>query len=597
VKTAVQGGGGLMLGGVSLGFGQERILLAYKILVGCYLGFFYFTARAATFEALFCALLLIVAAFLPGYLWCSGKAKGLPIVPALALFFIPTYALPVQTASKVLASYTPEEQAEGILYATGYLLLITLFWHQMCNRESRPQKFCYMIDPAKSVNWMIFILFAYLGLQLLGKNLPQGLFTLLRGILMNGTALACFILSFYAGQGKLRPLAKGMFFGLLAASILLEAASLILASSLVRLAVVMAGYGMGSGKIPWKGASFLVAVIWLLHAGKSQMREEYWQEGVMGTTRAEIWDYPAVFGRWIELGLENTFNKTELNEGDQTAAERGSLLNVFLKIKSQTPSKIPYLEGLTYQEIPKLLVPRFLNKEKGFSHIGNMWLAYLYGFTSEENISRVSIGFDLMMEGYANFGVIGVITIAILIGVFLGWVGRISMGVPLMSFRFFFAILVLNTYLATNNTMGVFITTLWQGSIGMILLSFIMMKKLPNPLFVSSGQNREFKRPDLVEGKKREAGREVEDRRWEIGPLKPAPAHPSKSLREIEGKRFRAGIEDRETEDREPRTEDSGLPSSNSGNPSAAQPGAAQVRHERPTRFVYEKQKRSSSTD
>ncbi len=35
------------------------------------------------------------------------------------------------------------------------------------------------------------------------------------------------------------------------------------------------------------------------------------------------------------------------------------------------------------------------------------------------------------------------------------------------------------------------------------------------------------------------------DRSWEIGPLKPTPAHPSKSLREIEEERFRAGIGDR----------------------------------------------------
>jgi hypothetical protein len=556
----VQGGGGLMLGGVSLGFGQNRILLAYKILVGCYLGFFYFTARAATFEALFCALLLIVVAFLPGYLWCAGKAKGLPIVPALALYFIPTYALPVQTASKVLAAYSPEEQAEGILYATGYLLLITFCWHQVCNRESHPQKSCYMIDATKSVNWMIFILFGYLGLQLFGKNLPYGLFTLVRGIFMNGTALACFILSFYAGQGKLAPWPKGLFFGLLAASILLEAASLILASSLVRLAVVMAGYGLGSGKIPWKGASFLVAVIWLLHAGKAQMRDEYWQEGVMGTTKAEIWEYPAVFGRWVELGFQNTLKGGKAAEEDQTAAERGSLLNVFLKIKSQTPSKIPYLGGLTYQEIPKLLVPRFLNKEKGFSHIGNMWLAYLYGFAAEESITRVSIQFDLLMEGFANYGALGVAGIATTMGLFLGTVGRMSTGVPLMSLRFFFAILVLNTILGTNNTLGVFITTLWQGSIGLILLSFIMMKKLPNPLFVSSGQNRELKRPDFVEGGKREAGREVEDRRWEIG--------------------------DRGSKNKEHGTEGR-FPSSNSENPSPAQPEDPPVRHERPKRFVY----------
>ena len=44
---------------------------------------------------------------------------------------------------------------------------------------------------------------------------------------------------------------------------------------------------------------------------------------------------------------------------------------------------------------------------------------------------------------------------------------------------------------------------------------------------------------------------------------------------------------DGETENRGQRTEDSGLPSSNSGSSSAEQPEAAQVRHERPKRFVY----------
>ena len=63
MRAEAQISGGLKLGGISLGFGQNRLLLAYKILVGCYLGFFYFTARAATFEALFSALLLILVAF------------------------------------------------------------------------------------------------------------------------------------------------------------------------------------------------------------------------------------------------------------------------------------------------------------------------------------------------------------------------------------------------------------------------------------------------------------------------------------------------------------------------------------------------------
>lgn len=546
MKAEAQSSGGLKLGGISLGFGQNRILLAYKILVGCYLGFFYFTARAASFEALFSALLLILVAVLPGYLWCAGKAKGLPIVPALALYFIPTYALPVQTASKVLKAFSPEEQAEGILIAAGYLLLITVVWHQACNRESRPEKSCFMIDPAKSANWMLAILAGYLVLQLVGNKLPQGLFTLLRGILMNGTALACFILSFYAGQKKLSSPVQTLFFLLVTASILIEAAALILASSLVRLAILIAGYGLGSGRIPWKRMGVLVGLIWLLHAGKSQMREEFWQEGVMGATRAEIWDYPKVFGRWLELGWEKTFEFKKEDTDDQTAAERGSLLNVFLKIKSMTPSRVPYLEGLTYREIPKLLVPRFLNKEKGFSHIGNMWLAYLYGFTSEENLTRVSIQFDLMMEGYANFGLGGVAGIAVVVGIFLGTVGRMSTGVPLMSLRFFFAILVLNTFLGTNNTMGVFITTLWQGSIGLIILSVVMMKKMPNPLYA-----------------KQVASLKMGDGRSDIGGQKTEAAG---QMAEVGGQQ--AVI--------------SGHPSSISENPSTVQ-----QKHERPTRFVY----------
>jgi hypothetical protein len=256
-------------------------------------------------------------------------------------------------------------------------------------------------------------------------------------------------------------------------------------------------------------------------------------------------------------------------------------------VRSMTPSQKPFLEGATYTELPKMLLPRFLSKEKSPSHIGNIILAYVYEYTALESLRQVSIQFDLMIEAYANYGYTGILGMALLMGLLLGFTAVATGGVPLLSFRFLFSILLLNTFLGAYNTAGVFVTTLWQGTIGLAGLSILMMRKMPNPLFVSSGQNRELKRPDLVEGGKREAGREVEDRRWEIGPLKPAPAHPSKSLREIEGKRFRAGIEDRETEDREPRTEDSGLPSSNSGNPSAAQPEDPPVRHERPKRFVY----------
>jgi hypothetical protein len=249
--------------------------------------------------------------------------------------------------------------------------------------------------------------------------------------------------------------------------------------------VILAGFTLGRQKLPWKFSLLMVCLLWVLHAGKSKMREEYWQDGVMGTTKVGVMQYPSLFAQWLETGWQETFKaKTPYDDQGQTASERGSLLNVYLKIMTQSPSRVPYLEGLTYRGIPRLLVPRFLNKDKGMSHEGNVWLAYIYKFVSEEGLMRVSIQFDLMMEAYANFGYWGMGVLAIALGTAIGYATRLSTGVPVMSFRFLFATLFLTSYLNSNNTLGVFVTTLWQGFIGLCGLSFIMMKQMPNPFFV-----------------------------------------------------------------------------------------------------------------
>ena len=561
MKTAVQGVEKQQdLGGVALFASSKKLQWGFGLGLGAYLMFFYFTAKGSSVEALSAALMLVLVAFLPAYLWCLGKVHGLPILPLLALNFIPTYALPVQTASKVLKDYTSDQQFEGLLCVIGYLLLITLVWWQMTNATTRPGKTCVRFDETRSASWMLFIMAAYLLLLVAGGGLSPGIYSFLRGILGNTTSLALFMISYQIGKKRTTKGVHLLFIVLTASMLVVEAAWLILASALVKLAVVGAGFSFGRGVVPWKGAAAAVGLLWILHAGKSEMRDEYWEEGRMGSTKVGVIEYPQLFLRWFELGLKNAFPGNDKSNEGQTAAERGSLLNVFLKIKSMSPEKVPFLEGLTYEEIPKLLIPRFMNQEKGFSHVGNIWLAYLYEFTSAEGIFRVSIQFDLMMEAYANYGYLGIAGMAVFLGLFLGWVTRQSTGVPIFSLRFFFAILVLNTVLATNNTLGVFVTTLWQGTIALLALAFLFMKKLPNPLFVSSGQTRELKRPDFVEGGKREAGREVEDRRWEKGD--------------------RGGMkEEQGTEGR--------LPSSNSENPSAAKPEAEPVRHERPKRFVY----------
>ena len=543
----------------------SRLLRITQIAMLSYLAFFYFTVRENPPELIAVTLLLTIAAFLPSYLWCSGKVHGLPILPIIALKYIPSYVYPVQVGMKLLKNYTPEEQAEAVLATACYLLLMTAVWQQMCNRTSKPSPIWFSIESGKSTAWMLGFMALFFVFQLVQGYIPTSLLSLFRGILVNGSSLACFTLSFQAGQGKLSVPQQTLFLGLLGMSILVDAGSLILASSIVKVGVVLAGYSLAKGKVPWKSLLLLVPLLWVLHAGKAKMREEYWEDGVMGATKVGVSEYPHLFAKWLEIGWKENFReKTWMDEGGTTAAERGSLLNVFLKIYTMTPTQVPYLEGFTYQNIPKLLVPRFLNKEKGFSHEANVWLAYLYKFVEEAGLMRVSIQFDLMMEAFANYGYLGMAGMAIALGLAIGWVTRQSTGVPVMSFRFLFAVLFLNSYLNGNNTLGVFVSTLWQGTIGLCGIAWLMMSKIPNPFFALEKLKWEEKREKM-------AARGVEG---------------------VRGQVEESRIGDRGMEEGS-RIENSGgtnslNPQSKILNPEVSAP----EQHERPTRFVYGKGKR-----
>jgi len=53
----------------------------------------------------------------------------------------------------------------------------------------------------------------------------------------------------------------------------------------------------------------------------------------------------------------------------------------------------------------------------------------------------------------------------------------------MLSFRFLAGVQLMATLLASFNTAGVLVTSLWQSLISLVLLSFVLMKKMPNPLF------------------------------------------------------------------------------------------------------------------
>jgi hypothetical protein len=110
-----------------------------------------------------------------------------------------------------------------------------------------------------------------------------------------------------------------------------------------------------------------------------------------------------------------------------------------------------------------------------------------YGAQTVEQTSTTSIYWGLVPEAYANFGYVGVAGLAVVMAIFYSWITNISTGVPMTSLRFVLGLLILAA--ATKaDTMGVFITSQFQGIVGVSLAAIVLMRRQANPFAAEGGE-------------------------------------------------------------------------------------------------------------
>jgi len=270
-------------------------------------------------------------------------------------------------------------------------------------------------------------------------------------------------------------------------------------------------------------------------------------------------------------------------ENISSAKDRGSLIQLLIRIQKATPSQIPYLEGASYKFIPELLIPRIFHKEKVVAHMGNWILSYQYGILQAEELGKTSVGFDPIMEAYANFGFLGPAVLAVLFGFFLGWVTRLTIHVPMLSFGFLFGVQVIAAVVASFNTAGVFVTTVWQSFLALAGLSLFLMSKQNNPVWkyyaLKLAEKLKFKNDEKLKKALEEELRKEDEKNIGYG------------ISDMGGEMAGAGLG---IGDRGLREEASGQKSVVDVHPSSISenPSTAPVKHERPTRFVYGEKKK-----
>ena len=437
-------------------------------------------------------ILLAVVSVYPFYFWLIGWSHGLPIWPVFAAVTGLSSALPMVQDTVNLGNYTPLEIATGGMTMVGFVLLGTIVWLTLTSRLTVPPRQVLMVSRQNAVAYLFAFLVAGLLYQINNFggwiNLPGGLMQVARGILTALSCAAIFVLAFQAGRGLLSSAQKWWLATLVVLFALFAVVSLLLSQAVVPLALAVFGYTLGRGRVAWQAALVALAFMAIFHAGKFQMRQHYWVDGKQGVLSGVTFvTLPVFFFDWLAFGTEELTGvrlraqpRAEAAEAS-TLVERAGNMHMLLLVQQKTPSEVPYFMGKTYEPILGLLVPRFLSSNKGISHAGNVLLSVNYGLQTVEGTKGTSIYWGLVAEAYANFGYAGVAGLAIVLGIFYAIVGNLTVGVPMTSLRFVLALLIMGA--ATRaDTMGIFVTSQFQGVVGASLAALVLMQRQRNPI-------------------------------------------------------------------------------------------------------------------
>jgi len=461
---------------------RPQLVRAFWVLIFCIVAACVLFANPTSMLGLLGAALIGIAALIPSYLWVSGRALGLPIFPIFTLTYLWTYALQILSKHPIVSKYSPDQQFKSSFTVVLFLAIATIFWYSQVSKAPPQPKSYRAFQSSKSKTYFLVILFlgglftmAVLGGWFHVLGLGGGSFALIRGLILGLVTLAVFTLSVFWSSQQLSRQEVVLFISLLYTYIISNAASLLLVGSMSILATHFIAIIVSRGKIPWKMIAISLTLFSILHIGKGEMRKNYW--GQSQASFVQPWQYPRYFSQWLGYSFENLMGTLD-QPNQQSISERLGLMHILLMTETRTPHEITFLKGETYKIIPQLLIPRIFNENKIRSHEGTYILNIHYGMQRREDTFTTTIGWGLLNEAYANFGVFGCMGLGLILGWFYGRVTQMTIHSPPSSFQYLFGVLVLGFAIQTEFSAGVYVAALYQGTVSLIIISIVFMKKV-----------------------------------------------------------------------------------------------------------------------
>jgi len=441
-------------------------------------------------------LLMIGFMVAPAGLWLTGRLRGLPIVPAIGLVDVPAFAIPIWSGSEAIDYYT-EQEVIGACIAECVFLAFLLGATVILQKRFRPPAtvlalpdsivggtrkqttlflglvgFACLFFVAVPADWAWRYVFQYF---------PNGVFTAARTAATMAGAIGLLFLGMAHGRRELGGVRLVVYLSISILFLLGLGVSLLLSAFVLQLAIWIGGFVIGRGRVPWIALVSILLLLNLMHHGKWEMRQRYWDQFGGEFQPITPLAYPQYYREWFEAGLRELRAPDDFDsvESRESILERASLVQMFLLAQRGTATDTPYLRGETYMVVPKLLVPRLLWPDKPRTHLGQILLNVHFGRQTMEDTARTYIAWGMLAESWANFGTFGPPLLGLGLGLFLGAMTAISRGVPMGSARFLLSAVVLYYALnATQQVVSVWTTSLFQGFVVILLGLWILMRPI-----------------------------------------------------------------------------------------------------------------------
>jgi hypothetical protein len=437
----------------------------------------------APFLSQISALLIAVMALLPAYLWCADHAKGLPLFPIMTLTYLGSHAFPLVSKNPNILKYSESLRFDAAVVVAIFMGVGTITWLSFVKREPQRISKIKVFKPNQITPFFLQIIFSSVIFDFLQNSgslsliIPNSIYAILKTAIPSLTSLGLMILGYQLGANRLSRTESKLFVLLVIILIFQSGVGLYLNIAGGYVVLMSLGWMLGSAKFPWRLLLVTFLIISFLNLGKGQTRAIYWNKVSIQPS-----EYITLYVTWINNSWQQiNIPKDSIGKHKQTGEsldDRSSIIHMLMKAISETGTLREYMQGKTYSLIPQLIIPRIFNSNKVRGSEATNMLSVYYGLQTYKETFSTEISWGLLQEAYANFGRIGCAGLGIFLGSLYGWITRLTMNVPITSYRFLISLILIMLSLKNELTLGSFLSVLSQSTILLLVIRTCLMKSI-----------------------------------------------------------------------------------------------------------------------